>query len=133
MEKTYGYIIDGDNKTPKQIFFPKLLPTQLLDETPLHKASYLLSTHNPSLSSLILMPYSFMSKKSSNIEFIEPSLVMDNVNHRKLLSQYTTTADMMNHGVLMDNPRLYFPFYLQSPVSKVKYKAYESYRFGLIG
>ena len=122
MEKSYCDIIDGDNKTPKQIFFPNLLPTQLLDEKPLNKASSVLSSHNPSLSSLILMPYNFMPRTSSNIEFIKPSLAMHNDYDKTFLSQYSTYADMMNHGTMMSSPKQYFPFYLRHQIAKVKYR-----------
>ena len=107
--KTYCDIKDEGNKTPKQIFFPNLLPTQLLDEKPLYKASPTL--HYPTAHPLILMPYSYISKPTSTIKSANPSLVESNLNLKKLSPQDMPGSDMTQYGYAIQNGQIQnFPF-----------------------
>ena len=105
--KTCCDIIDEGNKTPKQIFFPNLLPTQQLHEGPLNKVSP--SHHYLSLSPLILMPY-------------KQNLLGLNMNKKKSSSETETIPHMINYPPVANGQNKAIPFYLQPRITKVRYK-----------
>ena len=112
---------DGGNKTPKQIFFPQLLPTQQLQEKPLNMPST--SHRYLSLSPLILMPYSFAPKILLNTEFATPSLVKLSANREDSRSEITKSSEMINHPQTMKGQTKYRTIYLQHPITKVRCKS----------
>ena len=119
--KTHDNMTDGGNKTPKQIFFPQLLPTQQLHEKPLHVPS---TYHRyPSLYPLILMPYNIAPKILLNSEFVKPSLDEHSVDNEKSRSDITKSSELRNNPQSMNGQIKYRPIYLQNPITKVSCKS----------
>ena len=119
--KTNDNMTDGGNKTPKQIFFPQLLPTQQLHEKPLHVP---LTYHRyPSLYPLILMPYNIAPKILLKSEFVEPSLDEHSVNNDKSRSDITKSSELSNNPQIMNGQIKYRPIYLQNPITEVRCKS----------
>ena len=112
---------DGSNKTPKQIFFPQLLPTQQLHEKPLHMPST--SHRHFSVHPLILMPYNIAPKILLNKEFVQPSIVEHSVNHEESRSEITKSSELSNNPHVTNVQTNYFPIHLQRPINKVRCKS----------
>lgn len=128
--KTYDNMTDGGNKTPKQIFFPQLLPTQQLHEKPLHVPS---AYHRyPSIYPFILMPYKFAPQIVLNSEFVKPSLLEHSVNHEKSRSDITKSSELSNYPQIMNGQIKYRPIYLQRPITEVRCKSIKIHDINVI-
>lgn len=114
-------MIDGSNKTPKQIFFPQLLPTQQLHEKPLHMPST--SHRHFSVYPLILMPYNIAPKILLNKEIVQLSLVEHSVNLKESRSEITKSSELSNSPHVTNVQTKYRPIYLQRPINKVRCKS----------